>query len=157
MPFKTKNRLDQNWWGIERKVGRFLGSPKADVMLVQTLLNAIQQTENGGVFIVWSVPPPSDELVVDGLCGSITTKWILWFQQAQALCRDGIVDPVFPPVDDPTIGGDRRGSLSGKIYAISQLNKLFALAQPLWHLQFEVDERTHPFLRASLAGKQLPG
>jgi hypothetical protein len=56
MPFKTKNRLDQNWWGIERKVGQFLGSPKGDVMLVQTLLNAIQQTENGGVFIVWSVP-----------------------------------------------------------------------------------------------------
>jgi len=71
------------WWGIERKVGRLLGSPK------------------------------SDPLVVDGLCGSITTKWVLWFQQAQALYRDGIVDPVFPPVDDPTIGGDRRGSLSG--------------------------------------------
>ena len=47
--------------------------------------------------------------------------------------------------------------MSGKIYAISQLNKLFALAQPLWHLQFDVDARTHPFLRASLAGKQLPG
>ena len=97
MPFKTKNRLDQNWWGIERKVGRFLGSPKADVMLVQTLLNAIQQTENGGVFVVWSVPPPSDPLVVDGFCGPITNNWILWFQQAQALYRDGIVDPSSRP------------------------------------------------------------
>jgi len=76
MPFKTKNRLDQNWWGIERKVGRFLGSPRADVMLVQTLLNAIQQTENGGVFVVWSVPPPRDPLVVDGFCGPITNDWI---------------------------------------------------------------------------------
>jgi hypothetical protein len=28
MPLKTKNRLDQNWWGIERKVGRFLGGPR---------------------------------------------------------------------------------------------------------------------------------
>jgi hypothetical protein len=77
------------------------------VMLVQTLLNAIQQTENGGVFVAWSVPPPSDPLVVDGFCGPITNNWILWFQQAQALHRDGIVDPVFPPVDDLTIGGDR--------------------------------------------------
>jgi hypothetical protein len=157
MPFKTKNRLNMNWWGIDRKVGQGLANTGPDVMLVQTLLNGIQRREHdGGVFIAWRIPPPSQPLEIDGFCGPVTTKWIVWFQQVNALFVDGVVDPVFPPVDDPVIGGDRRGTISGKIYAISQLNRIFGLAQPVWNSRFDVDRRTHPVLRTALRGQVRP-
>ncbi len=114
-----------------------------DVMLVQYFLKKIWEK------ISASKPRPSGNLVVDGLMGPITHRWIKNFQSGGTLkeadhnwmVQDGVVDRA---VGDAVVSGRR-------IWTILNLNLNFKIKYPELYPILPVAPDLPPLLAASLA------
>jgi len=81
-------------YNVDHSVGRLGRNRRSDVLLVQTLLNALIRN------ILWtnkahSKDPLPNPLSVSGICDKKTTVAILWFQKGYArLARDATMNSV---------------------------------------------------------------
>ena len=103
---------------IEGAVGRGGENRRDDVLLVQLFLRV--QMEEGGTEAPYR-PPGRNPLAIDGICGTDTMAYILYYQE-EAKRR---FPAVAPPPDgrvDPMRSGTLFASITSKVYMIVSLN-----------------------------------
>lgn len=106
------------YYNVTQSVGRGGVNRRDDTRLVQYLLKKAFETS------LYRPGKPSQAMVVDGVCGPITTSYIIAYQK-----QGNRVTPDSPTLldclVDHALGRGIRGSISGLIYTIAALNKTF--------------------------------
>lgn len=148
---KTSKRLRRGY-NIDFSVGQGGRNRTEDVLLVQTLLRMVY-IENTDPGVASMFPPLPDDIVVDGLFGSITHRYILRFKDqlratGTALHPDAIMDP-FRSNDPFSVS-----RIAKKEYAFGLLLRAAAQADEKSNLQkFDgliEHVETHPSLKLAL-------
>lgn len=136
MAYKETETVDsifpEGFYNVNLPVGKGSKNRSGDVMLVQLLLkkyySMIGKVKGGYI--------PYGNMVVDGLFGPTTSRWIIQFQIRQKpLFTKGImVDGVVDRARDPWAG-----TISGTTYTILALNHQVRLLDPQGFAQLHAD------------------
>jgi hypothetical protein len=132
--------LQSGFFNVSMPVGKGGSNQRGDVMLVQLLLKKFYDQHK-------DVPAPGGKMVVDGVPGPITQRWINTFQmQQRTKFPDGVaVDGVVDRARKPWIS-----TISRTLYTILVLNFYLEQSDPKGFAQLPFDKECPSFLAGEL-------
>jgi hypothetical protein len=134
--FSKPNPAIKVMYLIDQTVGAGCHNLREDVALVQFLLRAV--LEDGPDYKL----PPGPPLVIDGICGPETIKYIKSWQAQESAIATGAFKPLQDGQVSPALKHAWAGSISHQRYTIVGLNSIYAgVNGPDQHANIATDKR----------------